>query len=174
MKWLTCMKNLEVKARVKGHVALKSKLKKLGARFVENLHQVDTYFTVPKGRLKLRDEGKKGAYLIYYERGEKSTQRWSTYYTHTVTDTKTFKQLFGLCLGVRLVVDKKRALYLYKNARIHLDNVRGLGTFMEIEVVVKKGEAQAQKLMDELLSHLHIPKKDFIKQSYSDLLETIA
>ena len=165
------MKNLEIKARVEGHTVLKAKLKGLGARFVENLHQADTYFTVPKGRLKLRDEGKKGAYLIYYERGEKSARRWSTYYTHPVADTKTFKQVFGVCLGMKFVVDKKRALYLYKNARIHLDTVKGLGHFVEIEVLVQKGEAQARKLMGELLAYLQIPPKNFIKQSYRDLLK---
>lgn len=166
------MKNLEVKARVKGHRVLKSKLKKLGARFIEDLHQIDTYFKVPKGRLKLREEGKKGAYLIYYERGEKSTQRWSTYYTHAVADTKTFKQVFGASLGVRIVVDKQRGLYVYKNARIHVDRVRGLGDFMEIEVLVQKGEVQARALMKELLAHLKISSTDFIKGSYGDLLST--
>ena len=50
-----------------------------------------------------------------------------------------------------MVVEKKRRLFLYKNSRIHLDEVRGLGTFIEFEVLVKHGKQQAQKLL-ELLS----------------------
>jgi predicted adenylyl cyclase CyaB len=164
------MKNFEIKARVGNHKILPKTLQKLGARFIENLHQIDTYFEVPKGRLKLREEGKKGAYLIYYERGEKNRERWSRYYMHPVQDTKTFKEVFDACLGKKVIVDKKRALYMYQNARIHIDAVKGLGNFMEIEVLVKKGETQAKGLMAELLAHLQVPKKDFIKKSYSDLL----
>jgi predicted adenylyl cyclase CyaB len=73
-------------------------------------------------------------------------------------------------LGIKVVVDKKRILYYYKNARIHVDTVKDLGNFMEIEVEVKKGDKQAETLMKELLEYLQIPKSDFIKNSYSDLL----
>ncbi len=168
------MKNLEIKARVRDVDALLKAVKRLGAKRTAQLHQIDTYFSVPKGRLKLRDEGKRGAYLIFYERGERKVERWSNYLTHQVQDTKSFIRLFEQCLGTRIIVNKRRVLYMYKNARIHLDTVKDLGTFMEIEVLVQKGETQAQRLMNELVKHLNIQKKDCIKQSYSDLLEATA
>jgi predicted adenylyl cyclase CyaB len=134
------------------------------------LHQTDTYFNVPKGRFKLRDEKAKGAYAIYYERGEKSTQRWSTYHTLAVPKHKEFRAFMKKALGVKVEVIKKRELWLWQNARIHLDTVTGLGSYIEIEVVVEKGEAQAQRVMDDLLAEFKVGKKDFIKKSYSDLL----
>jgi adenylate cyclase class 2 len=164
------MKNLEIKARFTNLKKLEKLLQKLGARKTETMHQIDTYFHVPKGRLKLRELAKNDAYLVYYERSDKTTRRFSNYYTYDVRDQKKFKELFERALGIMIIVDKKRLLYMYKNARIHVDIVKNLGTFMEIEVEVKKGNRQAEKLMRELLQYLKIPRSDFIKESYSDLI----
>ena len=164
------MKNLEIKATFKNLKHLQKLMKPLDAKLIETMHQVDTYFNVPQGRLKLRELGKNNAYLIYYERGEKNKERWSNYYTYDISDPKKYKVFYKRALGVKVIVDKKRILYMYKNARIHVDVVKSLGNFMEIEVEVKKGNKQAQDLMKELLAHLNIPKTDFIKNSYSDML----
>ena len=164
------MKNLEIKAKFDNLNQLKKLLTALGAKQKETMHQIDTYFNVPQGRLKLRELGKDLAYLIYYERGEKTTERWSNYYTYDVANPKEFKKFYERVLGVKVVVDKKRILYMYQNARIHVDVVKGLGNFMEIEVEVKKGDLQAEALMKKLLTHLNIPRTDFIKKSYSDLI----
>jgi predicted adenylyl cyclase CyaB len=164
------MKNLEIKARFENLKKLEKLLQKIGARKTETMHQIDTYFHVPKGRLKLRELAKNSAYLVYYERSDKTTKRFSNYYTYDINDQKKFKELFERVLGVKVTIDKKRLLYMYKNARIHVDIVKNLGTFMEIEVEVKKGNKQAKNLMEEILQHLKIPKSDFIKESYSDLI----
>ena len=142
----------------------------MGARQKEVMHQIDTYFKISEGRLKLRELSKNNAYLIYYKRGEKTTERYCRYYTYDVLKQKEFKDFFGITLGIKTIVDKKRILFRYKNARIHVDTVKGLGNFIEIEVEVKKGDTQAQNLMKELLEYLKIPKSDFIKESYSDLI----
>ncbi len=164
------MKNLEIKARFANLNKLTKLLDRLGAKKTETMHQIDTYFHVPKGRLKLRELTKDSAYLVYYERSDKTTKRFSNYYTYDVHDQKKFKGLLERAFGVKTVVDKKRLLYMYKNARIHVDIVKNLGTFMEIEVEVNKGNKQAEKLMKNLLQYLKIPKSDFIKKSYSDLI----
>jgi predicted adenylyl cyclase CyaB len=164
------MKNLEIKARNVDHSYIRRVLVRMKGEKKGILHQTDTYFKVPKGRFKLRDEKGKGAYAIYYERGEKAAQRWSIYHTLVVSKPKDFRIFMQTTLGVRVEVVKKRELWLWKNARIHLDTVKALGTFIEIEVVVRKGEAQAQRIMDDLLAEFRISRKDFIRKSYSDLL----
>lgn len=164
------MKNLEIKARNQDHAQVRAALKKLGAKPQGVLVQSDTYFRVPKGRFKLRDEGKQGAYAVFYERDEKTAQRWSTYHTLPVTRPAEFRAFMGGTLGVLVEVHKRRELWFYKNARIHLDVVRGLGVFLEIEVVVKRSEVQPVALMEQLMACFAIHKKDLIKSSYSDLL----
>jgi len=164
------MKNLETKAKFQDIEKAESLFKQLGAKKVKTMRQIDTYFNVPSGRLKLRTFNPADSELIFYERKENSNQRWSNYYTFHITKPKNFIEFLQKALPIKVVVDKIRTLYRYKNARIHLDKVAKLGGFVEIEVEVNKGDAQAKKLMRELLAFLKIPQKNFIKKSYSDLL----
>ena len=166
------MRNLEIKARNIELAAVRMALKMLGATKKELLIQSDSYFRVPKGRFKLRDEGKNGAYAIFYERGEKTAQRFSTYHTLPVDNPAEFRAFMGSTLGMLVEVHKRRELWLYKNARIHLDDVEGLGTFLEIEVVVDRSDVQAKQLMDQLVVCFELHKKNYINSSYSDLLLT--
>jgi len=164
------MKNLEIKAKISNIARYRILCKKIGARYVWTQRQVDTYFRVPQGRLKLREAGNQGSELIYYRRQEKTNTRWSDYDIMPISDPVALKRLLTKAYGVKIIVDKKRSLYQYKNARIHLDQVKGLGSFLEIEVVVKKNTIQAQTLMKLLLLKLNLPQKSFVKKSYSDLL----
>lgn len=167
------MKNLEIKARYDNHADLLKSMRSLGARKVKVMRQIDTYFSFPDGRLKLREFDKGVAELIVYRRPEKSHVRWSDYSYIKINNPKEVKKVLSFLFGVKVIVTKTRVLYLYKNARIHVDTVKNLGRFMEIEVLVKNGERQAEVLMNTLLTHLNIPSKDFIKVSYSDLLAKI-
>ncbi len=164
------MKNLEIKARVKSLKVQEGLFRQLGARFVRKGRQIDTYFFVLRGRLKLRKLSSKNSKLVFYERKENSNQRWSDYFTFHISQPDRFNEFLKRALGVKVVVDKIRTLYRYENAKIHLDKVTNLGEFIEIEVEVKKDTAQAKNLMAKLLRYLKIPQKDFIKKSYSDLL----
>lgn len=164
------MKNLEIKAKYKNHAKLRKLLEKIGTRFIEKKRQIDTYFIVPHGRLKLREKNSGISDLIYYKRGEKTLKRWSNYYLYHSSSPKELKKILSRVFLVSIIVDKQRTIYRYKNARVHIDKVKKMGNFMEIEVEVKKGENQAKNLMEELLNHLRIPQRNFIRQSYSDLL----
>lgn len=170
----TSMRNLEIKARNVSLDALRKALKVLGATRSEVLEQSDSYFRVPKGRFKLRDERKRGAYAIFYERGEKTAQRFSTYHTLPVENPAEFRAFMASSLGMLVEVHKSRELWLYKNARIHLDEVEGLGTFLEIEVIVDRSDVQAKQLMDQLVVCFELNKKNYIKSSYSDLLLNVS
>ena len=55
------------------------------------------------------------------------------------SDPESLKSTLSLALGVRGVVRKTRYLYLVGQTRIHLDDVEGLGHFMELEVVMQTG-----------------------------------
>jgi predicted adenylyl cyclase CyaB len=72
-------------------------------------------------------------------------------------------------LGASACVRKRREVWLYRNARIHLDTVDGLGRFIEIEVIVAEGMAQAHSLMKALRGTLGIDPANVIARSYGDL-----
>lgn len=165
------MRNLEIKARVEALAPLRSRLRKLDGVYRHAiLRQTDWYFRVPKGRLKLRAVGaKRDGELIAYLRPDRSAARTSEFQLLPTADAAGVRRLLEQMLGVRACVRKRREVWLYKNARIHLDQVDGLGRFLEIEVVVTDGMAQARRLMRELRGALGIRSNDLFAGSYGEM-----
>ena len=165
------MRNLEIKARVASLPAVRRRVRGLtGATRHAVLRQTDWYFRVPKGRLKLRVVGaSRGGELIAYLRPDKTSARTSEFQRMSAPDAAGTRRLLERMLGPRACVRKRREVWLYRNARIHLDTVESLGRFIEIEVVVTEGMAQARALMKELRAVLGIRKKDLVAGSYADM-----
>jgi len=143
--------------------------KSLCPRSQKILLQHGVYYNVPNGRLKLRIINTSEAELIYYSRPDKKGSRYSDYFVLPVANPKLLHTLCPTALGQKVVVKKKRRFFLYKNARIHLDDVCGLGTFIEFEILVKYGKRQAQTLLKFLSDKFEIKRSATIAISYSDL-----
>jgi len=163
--------NLEVKASVSSLGSATATCRRIHARKVAILKQTDTYFHVHKGRLKLRENNKKKFELIYYLRDNTRGSRYSDYVVIPLEEPRMMKSVCTTLFGVSAIVKKSRVLYLYKNARIHLDTVRGLGLFVEFEVLVKHGKKQAKLLMDLLLREFGLTTQLTIPGSYADMLQ---
>lgn len=165
------MRNLEIKAAADNLGAVRSRLRALpGAGVHARLRQTDWYFQVPKGRLKLRVVGgRRDGELIAYLRPTRTAARTSEFQRLPTADAAGTKRLLDRMFGPRACVRKRREVWLYRNARIHLDTVEGLGRFIEIEVVVTEGMPQARALMKDLRAALGIKPTDLIAGSYSDM-----
>jgi adenylate cyclase class IV len=135
------------------------------------LHQTDTYFRVPHGRLKLREEGAI-AQLISYERSAETVARESRYRLVPVGDPAGLKDALSDALGVLVVVEKSRRLLLWHGVRIHLDEVRDLGSFIEIEAVADPASdlSAEHRRAHELQEALAITPDRIVAFSYSDEL----
>jgi len=162
--------NFEFKARLHDAAPVRAALKRLRARFLGTDRQVDTYFRVPSGRLKIR-EGRLENSLIFYQRTNSARARRSTVEMMLLPRRNSVRAILARALGVLAVVDKRREIYFVGNVKIHLDRVRGLGTFVEVEAMTRSGDigkvrAQAAKFQ-ELFA---ISPKDIVPQSYSDLI----
>ena len=170
-------RNLELKARCADHVAAERALATLPSATREWIkRQVDTYFHAPRGRLKLREADGQPAELIAYERPDNPDFRESAYHLVPVPDPAALQTALAAALGVRVVVDKRRTLYLWHNVRVHLDVVGGLGTFLEFEAVLRtpEDEAASPGRLAQLAELLGIRDADRISQSYSDILLVFA
>jgi len=165
------MRNLEIKARVEALAPMRSRLRAMRGAVREPVaRQTDWYFNVPKGRLKLRVYGgRQSGTLIAYARPDRRAARTSDFQLLPTADAAGVRRLLEQMLGVRACVRKRREVWLHKNARIHLDTVEGLGTFVEIEVVVTRGMTQARALMSELRGALGIRAKHLFAGSYIDM-----
>src|SRR3954470_6669911 len=143
---------------------------RLGARDRGVIRQRDTYFRVSSGRLKLREEEPGGATLVQYDRVDDNRARESHYRLLPVDDPRTLCEALESSLGVLAVVEKERHLLLWQNVRIHLDRVKDLGNFLELEGVATADSDLADELdrVTRLTEALEIPPERILRNSYSD------
>ncbi len=160
--------NLELKARISSVTAAEKTAAALPAMDAGILRQKDTYFLVPSGRLKLRETEGRDAELIFYDRPESALERWSTYSIYPARDPEKLLVVLEAAFPVKGVVEKERKLFLYENARIHLDAVKNLGSFIEFEVIVGASAPRAEELMTELRAAFSITDASVIRCSYID------
>ena len=164
--------NIEIKARCKNPGRIKKILKSQNADFKGIDYQVDTYFKVPYGRLKLR-EGNIENYLIFYERKDSVRPKKSSVSLFENKKGSSLKGILDNALGKLIVVDKKREIYFIENVKFHLDKVKDLGTFVEIEAIDRDNSIGRQRLYRQCeyyMKLLNIMPEDLISSSYSDLL----
>lgn len=166
------MKNLEIKGKIENREEFQHLVEDSGAKYVETISQEDVYFHSKSGKLKLRIFSSSSSELIYYDRNEEQgKQRWSFWDAYPLDDPRKLEKILSKSLGVRAVVIKERALYTYKNARIHLDRVKNLGEYFEIESRVVDTEKQAAQTLEELIEKLEIYADNLMNCSYVDLIE---
>jgi predicted adenylyl cyclase CyaB len=165
--------NIEIKARVRDFSDLKRRAEALSDSPLEVIPQEDTFFVTPKGRLKLRVLAPDRAQLVYYERPDHDGPKRSDYFIFNTNDPENLKTTLKLALGVRGVVKKTRYLYLVGQTRVHLDDVAGLGYFMELEVVLRDDQSDndGQAIANDLMKKLGVEPTDLIEGAYMDLLE---
>jgi predicted adenylyl cyclase CyaB len=135
--WLvaTPRRNIELKAIDPDPAGSLQVCRALSAQDEGVLWQRDSYFNVSTGGLKLREQKPGRAHLIQFERAEEPQQRESRYRIVETDDPQTLLAALTAALGVTVAVTKHRRLFLWQNVRIHLDDVEGLGTFIELEAV---------------------------------------
>ena len=166
------LRNLELKARDADPQRSLEAALALGAEDRGVLEQRDTYFSRARGRLKLREQEPGGAELIAYERGDSAEPRRSDYRVVPVGDPRALGDALDAALGTLVVVAKRRRLLVWEEVRIHLDEVEGLGSHIELEAVAAPGsdlEPERRKL-ERLRGELGIDDGAFVGGSYSDLL----
>ena len=160
--------NLELKIRVTSYQSIKKILLHIGAENKGMLNQKDVYYSVPTGLLKLRIENGHES-LIFYNRNENDKNRWSDFEVLKFANGKSEK-FFNRLFDVEVIVKKKRELYYYDDTRIHLDTVKFLGKFLELETLVLNGKADAKKRFEKIIDLLKLDESKQIRKSYRNLL----
>ena len=174
-------RNLEIKVECRevGLSDVRQRLARRGVELSSRLRQVDTYFRVPHGRLKLREildydhPAGARAELIGYVRPDEAASRWSTYHVTAIGVGEVASLLASLeaTLGKLVRVAKRRDVAILDTTRIHLDEVEGLGAFIELETVIEgQSEAEATAEHRRIVAELGLDRWAPISGSYSDLL----
>ncbi len=164
-------RNVELKARDLDPARTLRASLDLGADDQGWLQRLDTYFKVPNGRLKLREQ-QRDAQLIYYERSDEAIERESNYLIVQIEDPDALKDSLGAALGILVAVEKSRRLLIWRNVRIHLDEVPGLGSFVELEAVAEPDSDLRGEYLNvaDLREALYITDEQILAGGYSDEL----
>ena len=167
--------NVEIKARLADPEAAERRAVSLGARFAGEDRQRDTYYRVPRGRLKLRESSIDGGRLVVYLRPDAASPRRSDYELLPVENVERSRALLQEMLGAEAEVRKIRRIYLLGGTRIHLDAVEGLGSFLEFEAVHAAGDAEAEaaarREVERLLRAFEVRDEDLLAGSYREMIQ---
>ncbi len=175
-------KMVEAKAIVKDREIVRRKLASLKAKYMGTFRQIDVYFDVPRGRLKLREvEGNKKVDLIYYERENVANPKLDTVSILKIQEPASFKTLLKRLLKTSATVEKNREVYQYngtpldskyRHIQIHLDSVKGLGSFVEFELKSSgRNMENEREVLRALMKELEIDSSQLVEGSYADLLK---
>lgn len=164
--------NIEIKARIADSRRARRLAEKIADEPARILRQTDTFFRVPEGRLKLREFPDEPAELIFYRRPDREGPKASDYAIWRTGDPQGLRALLALSLGEIGSVRKVRTLLMAGRTRIHLDEVEGLGSFLELEVVLDDGDDPAAGGSEarRLMATLEIQDGDLVDRAYIDLL----
>jgi predicted adenylyl cyclase CyaB len=165
-------RNIEIKARVRDEEHIRRYMASYGSQH-ETQHQRDVFFAANHGRLKLRCFPDGTGVLVAYDRPDQPGPKMSDYTLAPVPQAAELEQALTRSLGLGGVVQKTREIAIVRQTRVHLDHVAGLGTFMELEVVLRPEQTrvQGQAIAQELMRDLHIENSDLLDRAYIDMLE---
>ena len=164
--------NIEIKARTGRQEFIREYLRKAKAEFKGRDVQTDTSFVLPSGRLKLR-QGAIENNLIWYERPNQAGVKQSDFLLTPVANGEELKSILQKALGIKVTVIKKREIYYIGNVKFHIDELEGLGHFVEIEAGNKLADVPVEKLQEQCRFYMEefgIKKEDLLANSYSDML----
>jgi adenylate cyclase class IV len=164
------MRNVEIKCQLRDRELALAICKQRGARVLDTLDQRDTYYDVPRGRLKRRETAGQLTQWVEYHRPDEAAARASNY---ALLDARAVAERYDLStLRERTVVQKRRTLLMEGDVRIHLDQVDGLGQFLELEALVneRQNDAQAASALEDLLLALKPALGETCSESYADLV----
>jgi predicted adenylyl cyclase CyaB len=164
------MQNVEFKAELRDLELARAIAGKIGAKFVEQLWQTDTYYKLADGRLKKRQtEGRPDEYIFYF-RDNHNRPRLSRFKIYSPQEAQ---ERFGkVDLPVWVVVKKVRDVWMYEHVRVHLDQVDAVGTYFELEAMVSPRQhlARCYELVNQLRADFAPVLGEALSKSYSDLL----
>jgi predicted adenylyl cyclase CyaB len=166
------MRNIELKARLHDLPAARRVAEALATQRLGVQEQIDTYFRCTNGRLKLRQITGQTAQLVWYVRPSDPRPKASDYHLVSVPQPETLIMALRAAMGIVNVVRKRREVYLWRNVRIHLDEVEGLGQFLEFEAVLSPeiDDAAGRGQLEKLMSQFDIRPEDLLAGSYTDMI----
>ncbi|TPE46434.1 class IV adenylate cyclase [Pontibacter mangrovi] len=133
--------------------------------------QTDTFYQVADGMLKLR-EGNLEHVLIHYKREHMHEVKRTEVLLYLKNPSPETVQLLYGEVQVLGQVKKRRKIFFIDNVKFHLDQVDGLGTFVEIEAIDLNGSIGVERLLEQCSFYrelLQLEEEDLVDDSYFNM-----
>lgn len=163
------MISARIKAKYEDHNHVKAVIKSVGAIQKGLDYQIDTYFDVPSGTLKLR-EGNLENFLIFTAPRDKEKEN---VLVHTLLPNSSLKQILMNVFKPLIVVYKSREVFNLDKVRFNLDDVKDLGKFIGIDIRDKPDGMSYLDMLERLNYYtdlLGVDMQNCITCSYGSLL----
>lgn len=174
------MKEIEIKAKLKNKEVIIERLQKLGCIFEEQITQNDTVYVKNLGsvevynandvflRIRVKNKSK-----IIFTLKKRLKNDLDALEHETVIDSKEEmeKALFLMGYQEAIKINKTRIITHFNGCEICIDEVEGLGSFIEMEKLVE--EADSEKIQDELFNFfisIGIESEDRVFSGYDILI----
>ena len=166
--------NVEIKARLRDRATVEALVRVCADYGPELIVQEDVFFPCESGRLKLRTFSDGCGELIFYRRLDTEGPTESEFFKAPTSDPGAMATAMGAALGTVGVVKKRRTLYRVGQTRVHLDEVEGLGEYLELEVVLEPDQSTEDgvAVAHELMATLDIRDEDLEARAYIDLMNS--
>lgn len=165
-------RSIEIKARIESVETLIPIAAAIANEGPTDILQDDTFFTCENGRIKLRVFSEKVGELIFYRRANQQGPNESFYLRSPTSSPDTLREVLSQAYGQAGRVQKHRTLFIVGRTRVHLDRVKNLGHFLELEVVLQEGELPEAGVREAhtLMAELGVQASQLIEGAYVDLL----
>ena len=170
---------IEIRAKVEDPNKIKDTLSQLGAKLVKNVRQTDRYYGAIclykklnyTFLLRVRYQGNK-AFLTYKGAKQKKPGIWEEYELPLSQPAEMEKMLKEMGMDLVVEVNKHRLEYTLDEFTICLDSIKGLGTFIEVELQASDRipSKQVKTKLQKFLKTLDIKEEDLIHHGYVTLL----
>jgi predicted adenylyl cyclase CyaB len=165
-------RNIEIKARIDSVESLLPLAAAIANEGPSEILQDDTFFTCENGRMKLRAFSENEGVLIFYQRSNQQGPKESFYVCSPTSSPETLREALTHAYGQAGRVQKHRTLFIIGRTRVHLDRVKNLGHFLELEVALQEGELAEAGVQEahNLMAELGVQPSQLVEGAYVDLL----
>jgi adenylate cyclase, class 2 len=171
------MLEIELKVQVPDLAPIRARLSAIGARMTEKTDEHDIYYNAPHRDFAVTDEALRVRYssgrtIITYKGPKRRDLQFKAREEINVMVEKgpEFEGILE-CIGFRktAVVDKVREYYSFENASIALDEVSGLGSYVEIEVMRSESDASETSTIEKIAEKIGVGGEQILA-SYLELI----
>lgn len=172
------MKEVEVKARVDDLKDVKTKLVRQGCSFSDSKIQNDRVFkhksqditNKTKGTVLLRIRTTKDSKILTLKKMQEN-ELDNIEKELEIDNPKTMAEIIELLDYEEYVqINKTRREAKLNDMTICLDDVSGLGTFIELEKITEEDSLKVQEELIDFLEEIGIPKDNLVTKGYDSLM----